>query len=150
MNDAKLGRRAAMGLVVAMVTAANAAAPVGRYTVSTDTVLDTKTNRTWQRVVPTATYTWANATTYCQALSLGGMTGWRLPTLKELQSLVDIRMFKPSIDAAAFPATPANYFWSSSPYAYLPSYAWVVDFSYGTTTTLTNSTTNTNQVRCVR
>lgn len=147
MNDAKLGRRAAMGLVVAMVTAANAAAPVGRYTVSTDTVLDTKTNRTWQRAVPAATYTWASATTYCQTLSLGG-TGWRLPTVKELQSLVDIRVFNPSIDVAAFPATPVAYFWSSSPVADNPRFAWVVGFGAGDTNT--SNTAGADQVRCVR
>ena len=131
-------------------TTARAAAPAGRYTLATDTVADTVTHLTWQRSVPTQTYTWVAATTYCTGLSLGGFTsGWRLPTVKELQSIVDPRAYNPSIDTTAFPATPSNYFWSSSPHAYYTGNAWFVYFSDGYTSYF-SGTSNTYQVRCVR
>ena len=78
-------------IVAAVVTApAWATAPSGRYTITAGTVYDTKTKLTWQQPGPSATYTWAAAKTYCAGLgsSLGG-TGWRLPTIKELQTIVD-------------------------------------------------------------
>ena len=148
-QDRRRMARCAGGLVLGLALSVWAAgAPPRRYTVSTDTVLDTKTALTWQRNVVATTYTWAGAATYCQNFNLGGMV-WRLPTVKELQSLVDIRAVSPpAIDTVAFPNTPANYFWSSSPYAANTSFAWVVDFNGGDTTT--NNVPPSYQVRCVR
>ena len=56
---------------------------------------------------------------------------WRLPNVKELSRLVDRGRINPSIDIAAFPATPSSVFWSSSPYAGNSNDAWFVDFSVG-------------------
>jgi len=147
-------------VVVALTTSADASAPAGRYQVTgggTDagtgngTVYDTKTKLTWQQTVPSTTYTWANAKTYCGSAavstSLGG-TGWRLPTLKELQTIVDYSQSNPSIDSTAFPSTPGNVFWSSSPLAGSSSNAWSVDFGYGYTGNVVVS--NPRYVRCVR
>lgn len=124
-----------------------AGAPQGRYAISADTVLDTKTMLTWQRNVPATIYTLANAATYCQNLNLSG-TGWRLPTVKELMSLVDARAHTPSIDTAAFPNTPLNYFWSSTIDAQNTSKSWVVYFDGGYSNR--PFTPNNGQVRCVR
>ena len=41
-------------------------------------------------------------------------TGWRLPNIKELASIADRTRVSPAIDIAAFPATPAVWYWSSS------------------------------------
>ena len=139
----------AMGMVLEASPAATAAAPAGRYTVGTDTVLDTLTHLTWQRGAAPAPYSWSAAGTYCQTLSLGGFSaGWRLPAIKELDTLVDDSVSNPAIDSAAFPSTPATYFWSSSPGAYDTSSAWVVYFNDGNTTY--GNVTNGHQVRCVR
>jgi hypothetical protein len=81
--------------------------------------------------------------------SLGG-TGWRLPTIKELQSIVDLsQTAAPYIDPTAFPSTPSNYFWSSSPLAGSSSDAWNVSFGNGATygTAVSGSY---SYVRCVR
>jgi len=140
-------------IAVTLPTPADAGAPAGRYVVtnggtSSGTVYDTKTKLTWQQIVPSTTYTWANAKTYCAGVgaSLGG-TGWRLPTCKEIQTIVDDSQSKPLIDTTAFPSTPAARFWSSSP-AGSASEAWVVDFADGYT--WYGYASDTDNVRCVR
>ena len=76
-----------------------------------------------------------NSTTQnvCGALNLGGTTGWRLPSKKELMSIVDysIPYPGPTIQKSIFPNTFASYYWSSTAYAGSTSSAWYVNFSYG-------------------
>ena len=142
-------------VAVTLPTSAGANAPAGQYVVTAGgtgngTVYDTKSKLTWQQTVSSTTYSWADAKTYCAgvAASLGG-TGWRLPTLKELQSLVDYsQSTPPMIDPKFFPSTPAAWFWSASPVAGSPSGAWYVDFSYGST--YSDDVSGTGDVRCVR
>ena len=145
---------AAVAVVVALSTPAHANAPAGRYVVtnggtSSGTVYDTKTKLTWQQIVPSTTYTWANAKTYCAGVgaSLGG-TGWRLPTVKEFQTIVDDSRTNPAIDPKAFPSTPAGSFWSSSPVAGSSSLAWAVYSGNGLTGN--HDVSYTDYVRCVR
>jgi hypothetical protein len=76
-------------------------------------------------------HTWSAALSYCEGLSYGGHTDWRLPNRAELQSIVDQRRNDPSIDPVMFPATPLAGFWSSSSRAFDSSYAWAVDFVNG-------------------
>lgn len=41
-------------------------------------------------------------------------SGWRMPTLKELSSLLDVTLDRPFLDEFAFPGASAKLFWSSS------------------------------------
>jgi hypothetical protein len=115
------------------------------FTVSADgqEVTDTKTGLIWRRCAEgmtasggTCTGT-ASAFTHEAALTRASTqatsTGvaWRLPNVKELSSIADKSRSNPAIDTVAFPATPANWFWSSSPYVGYADYAWVVYFSVG-------------------
>ena len=77
-------------------------------------------------------------------------SGWRLPTRLELVSLVDstVGFVGPAINQAAFPGTPNDAFWTSSPLAGVPSNAWYVEFGAGDTGSL--YVTGTSRVRCVR
>lgn len=140
---------AVLGVPPGMV---HANAPSGRFHDRGDgTVEDTMTTLLWQQAVPSTTYSWANAKSYCAGLSLGSATGWRLPSMKELQTLVDetIPSPGPTIDKAAFPNTPAGFFWTSSPLAGSSSSdAWSVNFYDGNTTN--NVMTSPSRVRCVR
>lgn len=128
-------------------------APAGRYTVSgagaAATVLDTKTKLTWQQTPASTPLAWADAKTYCAGVgsTLNG-TGWRLPTVKELLTLVDYSGTMPAIDATAFPDTPNTFFWSSTPLASSAVDAWDVVFGDGST--FTSDIATTNEVRCVR
>jgi Protein of unknown function (DUF1566) len=134
---------------LALTKTADANAPAGRYTISAGTVYDTKTKLTWQQSVPTTTYVWADAKAYCSSAAVGaalGGTGWRLPTIKELQSLIDYTQSS-AIDQTAFPGTPAGgLFWSSTPSADTPTSAWAIvngkAFAYDMATTA--------YARCVR
>ena len=58
-------------------------------------------------------------------------TDWRMPTLRELLTLVDADGSIPSIAPTYFPNTIASYFWSGSSYMPGPSSAWSVDFYDG-------------------
>ncbi len=64
---------------------------------------------------------------------LCGATGWRMPTVGELTSIVDQSRTSPAIDTTYFPNTPSLYFWSGSPYAGDSSNAWDVTFGDGGT-----------------
>ena len=57
--------------------------------------------------------------------------GWRLPTRKELESLVDTSRHEPAIDTDKFPDTRSKRYWTSTPCAWNDSAVWVVNFSYG-------------------
>lgn len=62
----------------------------------------------------------------------GGRTGWRVPNIKELSSLVDTDAAGGlALDASAFPDTPNEQFWTSSPYVLDAFYGWVVQSFYG-------------------
>jgi hypothetical protein len=109
-------------------------APPGRYdnSMGPGTVYDNATGLTWQANAGVATYDWNGATAFCRAPSLPGM-GWRLPSMKELQTIVDESRLSPTIDPVYFPNTPAAFFWTSSPDVTDATQAWVVDFKFGGT-----------------
>lgn len=69
----------------------------------------------------------------CGSLSLGGYTDWRLPSKKELMSIVDysIPAPGPTINTTYFPNTVQFLYWSSTTNANNPNNAWVVYFGHG-------------------
>jgi hypothetical protein len=103
----------------------------GGYTDNGDgTVTDTSTGLTWQKASSSGK-TWEKALAYCEGLSLGGYTDWRLPTVKELQSLADYSRYSPAINTTYFPDTAASWYWSSTTIVYNTRGAWDVDFGFG-------------------
>ena len=90
--------------------------------------------------------TWQDSLTLCEDLSWGDYEDWRLPNIKELDSIVDDHEFFPSINISVFPETPINYFWASTSYG--PSKAWGVGFDDGVVYTYVKNTSYA--VRCVR
>lgn len=75
--------------------------------------------------------TWDQAKNYCAKLPLAG-GGWRLPTVTELETLVDDGNPAPAIDIKSFPETQPRHFWTSSRRVDQPQdQAWFVNFSTG-------------------
>jgi hypothetical protein len=70
------------------------------------------------------------AATYCSNLTLGSYEDWRLPTRKELLSIVDLGRFNPSLDPE-FLNFASSYYWSSTTNANNSGNAWFVNFFYG-------------------
>lgn len=104
------------------------------------TITDTDTGLMWTQV-PGAAATWTGALSYAEGLTLAGHTDWRLPNIKELQSLVDYSLataLNPAsalapINRTMFPTatTPATAYWSSTAVragAGAPTRAWLVEF----------------------
>jgi hypothetical protein len=74
---------------------------------------------------------WSKARNECDALTLAKKTGWRLPTLKELQSIVDSGAFTPSINKTFFLNTASSPYWTSTAPAQYLSSKFTVLFSDG-------------------
>jgi len=116
------------------------------------TVLDISTNLCWQRDMTNAgTKTWANAISYCDGLTLGGQTDWRLPTNEELLTITDLSGLDPAViggDNNKFQNVQSNYYWSYSNFGPDPVNALVVLFSVGYVTLRDKA--NPINVICVR
>jgi hypothetical protein len=115
------------------------------FTVSADgqEVTDTKTGLIWRRCAEgmtasggtctgtASTFSHEAALIRARSQTIATSVAWRLPNVKELSSIADKIRSNPEIYTTAFPATPANAFWSSSPYVSNAILAWVIDFSDG-------------------
>jgi hypothetical protein len=120
-----------------------------RHQVSDGLVHDQTTGLTWQQAFEPASQN--DAKTLCANLG----TGWRLPSLTELQTIVDdTKSVPPTIDIDAFPNTPGGLndlttFWTSSPSTRFEGRAWYVDFHLGFSSD-TFFVGAPSQARCVR
>jgi hypothetical protein len=103
---------------------------VSAYSMAGDIAHDNSTGLTWQRRVEHDNYTWKDAGSHCSRLD-PNTGGWRLPSVRELLSLVDVSRVEPAIDTSAFPDTPSEFFWSSSPSSAPAGTAWGVNFTRG-------------------
>lgn len=103
-----------------------------RYQAGGETVLDRSTGLEWSRGnVPGGPMNWKAATEACKALELGARADWRLPTIRELLTIVDYERHDPAIDTDAFKCESA-YYWTSTPLRSSPGgCAWFVGFGYG-------------------
>ena len=112
------------------------------------TITDTKTGLIWKRCLEgqsgsdcasgsAEAFTWQQALQRAQTVnSSGGFAGfsdWRLPTIKELSSLVEHQCVDPAINLTRFPNASNHWLWSSSAVAGISNYARLVSFSYGRT-----------------
>lgn len=114
------------------------------------TVTDHKTGLIWQQGEP-GKMDWGSALSYCEGLSLAGHSDWRLPDVKELESLTDYSKSDPdpAIDTNFFPNVNLSWYWSSTTGASEPtSGAWNVYFSDGGFGGYGKD--NNGYVRCVR
>jgi len=96
------------------------------------TVTNTATGLMWQQATAPGTYTWEQALTYCENLTLADKSDWRLPNRNELQSIVDYNRVNPAIDTTFFSGTVASFYWSSTTNGNdTDGGAWLVHFADG-------------------
>jgi len=89
------------------------------------TVTDTATNLMWVKDPSQIggdwgtpgtpeSMTWDDALQHCNNLCYAGYCDWRLPNIKELESLIDFSKSDPAIDDSKFPNTKNEGYWSGS------------------------------------
>ncbi len=113
--------------------------PNPRFTDNGDTVTDNMTGLMWAKDanLPGGTRNWNAAIDYCNGMNSGagtyGYTDWRLPNVRELQSLIDYGLVNPSLPSG-HPFTGVhqlNYYWSSSTHAGATDRGWLVSLYDG-------------------
>ncbi|TCK60450.1 DUF1566 domain-containing protein [Seleniivibrio woodruffii] len=116
---------------------------------TTDLVIDNLHGLMWQDNVDAAISqsTQDGAALYCDNLSFSGYTDWRLPTIDELELLINYGSLAPSIHSV-FQNTASQIYWTSTTYVGDADFAGSVDFYYGMAG-LTNKN-NIGFIRCVR
>jgi len=118
---------------------------------------DNHTNLIWS-LQSVSSINWADAistaggspiATHNGATRCGHATGWRVPTRRELLSIVHHGAFSsPAIDATYFPGTGINWYWTNDTYTPNPADAWFVDFYDGNSYAFNKA--STGHVRLVR
>ena len=93
--------------------------------------------------------TWPEALGYCTGLSWGGEEDWRLPTIVELNTIIDNSLAENSFDENAFPETSIdNLYWSSTSYVASINRVWTLSFHNGSFADISQG--SSLNVRCVR
>lgn len=121
----------------------SAATPVGRFVNNGNgTITDTVTRLTWKRCSEglsgnncesgsATAYTWADALSSAAASTFAGNKEWRLPTIQELDSIIEYKCTMPAVNADIFPATRISNYWSATPFAGYPGGSWNINFNDG-------------------
>ncbi len=99
------------------------------------------------------TYSWADLSTFIDnlnAISYAGYSDWRLPNVKELETIIDLSVPEPGpvVIQDVFINCRQDFYWTNTPDAADSSRAWAIDFS--SAGEVTASKTNAYHVRAVR
>jgi Protein of unknown function (DUF1566)/Secretion system C-terminal sorting domain len=112
------------------------------------TITDNLTQLIWQKAPNANLFTWENAIAYAEGLSLAGATDWRLPNIKELQSLNDESKTNPSTNTTYFGTIGIKNYWSSTSLPNQTTESWYWNTQFGITTYALK--TASNYVICVK
>lgn len=110
--------------------------PLTRYTIGTLTFTDNLTGLVWVKDASNSgSVTWDGAFTYVDNLNMsayGDRTDWRLPNIVELASLMNFGNSNVTSWFSGMGITvPASYYWSSTTYNEILSYAWAFGVTIG-------------------
>ena len=126
----------AIGGVQATDTFRSESRDTGRFTILKTfqgaAVLDQTTQLIWERAPHSIEVTWTTATTRCALRTVGGRTGWRLPSFIELMTLVEPLPANIAVAPALPPGHPfqgikAGSYWTSNALSSESAQAYTVD-----------------------
>ena len=112
------------------------------------TITDNLTQLMWEKVPATAVQTWEQALALAEGLMLANNSDWRLPNVKELQSLNDESLVQPSVTKPYFQNLSVTKYWSSTSLPSQTNKAWYWSTAFGITSY--DLKTVANNVLCVR
>jgi hypothetical protein len=69
---------------------------------------------------------WTDALAYAESSKIGGFSDWRLPTVSELQGIIEEECINPAINPFVFPSATADIYWSSQENFFNKFLAWGV------------------------
>ena len=107
---------------------------------------DPATGLEWQSESP-GRMTWHQAQSYARSLTLAERSDWRLPSVRELESLLDRTQYRP-VMRAEVPFRDTRSYWSSTTFGSHRTNAWIVMFDGAYV--LSYYKTNAYHVRCLR
>jgi hypothetical protein len=112
-------------------------------------VLDKETGLVWEQSPNNAItyYNWYEANAHCIQLQVSNRMGWRLPTVQELGSLIDMLQENPTLPSG-HPFSNINATYWSATTSEVNIVAWAVSLSGGDTYLVTRS--SANLAWCVR
>lgn len=117
--------------------------PPTRFITTTAEAYDAKTKLTWQRMPAPTTKTAAEAAAYCGGLG----NSYRVPSVKELLTLVEYSQVSPSINTDVFLGPSGTGYWTSSVVVGSAGAVWQINFYDGA---VYDFAPGNLQVRCVR
>ncbi|WP_321311235.1 DUF1566 domain-containing protein [Halarcobacter sp.] len=130
-------------------------------------IFDKKLNLIWQDNNNENLYTYSEAVEYCKELNIGNYNNWRIPRIRELQSIVDYTRYKPAIYIAFKNTNFFDYpvgkvgvdyntygtegvYLSSSKAFFFKSYTGFYYISFTDGTINTTNANKKNYIRCVK
>lgn len=119
------------------------------WTVYPQTVVDNETGLIWQRTPASGWGTLAECVLVCQDLVLDGQSGFRVPNLRELLSMIDETATSYGVDRTAFNVNSTGRFWTTTPLTDNSKRA-LLDVSYGGSTNAGVATEEVAGIRCVK
>ena len=118
--------------------------------ISATSKVDEKTSLVWQdnSAVLDSELTYDEALSYCKDLKLDGFDDWRVPTIKEFYTIIDLRVNRPALKRG-FEARNDDKFWTAVASAKNPKKeAWRISMSFGEAELYNKK--RAYHVRCVR
>ena len=122
----------------------------GTFLMANSSKLDDKTGLIWQdnKEILENNLNYDEAKTYCQDLKVDGFDDWRLPTLREYYTIVDLRRNRPALKNG-FEIRDDGRYWTATPFVKNPEKdAWYISMSYGEAEPYKKG--RVYHVRCVR
>lgn len=125
-----------------------------KFSVKNGIVMDSISTLNWQQT-DGGEMLFDNAKNYCDTLTFGGFTDWRLPHPDEAFSILNFQTPSPAIDSKYFTKTGAEYWWTSALQVNDATKVWVTNAGGGIgnhlkTETISAGGTKKFHTRCVR